>query len=63
MPPPTTHLDVFRNSEHHCNHVDDMKIGKFAFFKRDAQIGEISSNVSCSSKDSDECNRSFGFGF
>ena len=54
MPPPTTHLDVFHNSEHHCNHVDDMKIGKFAFFKRDAQIGEISSNVSCSSKYSDE---------
>jgi hypothetical protein len=43
--------------------VDEMKIGNLSFFKRDAQIGEISSNVSCSGKDSGEFNRSCGFAF
>jgi hypothetical protein len=61
---PTTHLEVFRSSEHHRNnHVDDKKVGKFSFFKRDAQIGEISFNVSCSGKASGEYNRSCGFVF
>jgi len=34
-----------------------MKVGKFSFFKRDAQMGEISSSVNCSSRDSDESYR------